>query len=428
VVELRAVFVDGKTSTGVLEMPLYAHRDLWHWLEAAPRNVHEKVAVLRQALCGLEHVHRAGVVHADVKPENVFVGADGSARLGDFDVSHDDATRVTMATTLIGFTSHYAAPELLTGAPASKASDVFAFGLTLHDVVLGRRALTRPHSIDALAAHDRSTASERCATLRWRAAGEASAARPTTSAALALALFALPAPNRDPQRDRLECTICFGTFWRDEGLACNGAEAHFVCSGDAQQYAASFCGMPLAEVARRGALCCDARVRRGVERESSGEPRGRRDVCAVHGRAEQGERVAAAARGAGAAPSRAGRAGAAAARPAGARRGGRDAQAHDRGADSQPAVPALRRRVCRLCGLFRADVRQVSCRLLRVVPARLRRRRASARGQLRAEQGTTGCVRFGGAIQCMSPGATRAIGGRICARESERRIERNSEK
>jgi serine/threonine protein kinase len=47
-----------------------------------------KIGVLRQTLCGLEHVHRMGVVHGDVKPDNVFVDGAGVAKLGDFDVSH----------------------------------------------------------------------------------------------------------------------------------------------------------------------------------------------------------------------------------------------------------------------------------------------------------------------------------------------------
>jgi ankyrin repeat protein len=74
IVEVRAVFVDAKNSVGVIEMPLYRHGDLWQWLAATDNcTVHDKLRVLRGALCGLEHVHRMGVVHADVKPENVFV-------------------------------------------------------------------------------------------------------------------------------------------------------------------------------------------------------------------------------------------------------------------------------------------------------------------------------------------------------------------
>jgi serine/threonine protein kinase len=80
VVELRAVFVNVGASMGVLEMPLYAHGDLWHWLAAAPRSLVAKIAVLRATTCGLEHVHRMGVVHGDVKPENVFVTCRTTAR------------------------------------------------------------------------------------------------------------------------------------------------------------------------------------------------------------------------------------------------------------------------------------------------------------------------------------------------------------
>jgi hypothetical protein len=93
VVELRAAFIDNKSTrelVGVIEMPLYEHGSLWAWLSAADRGGVAKIGVLRQTLCGLEHVHRMGVVHGDVKPDNVFVDAEGVAKLGDFDVSHDD--------------------------------------------------------------------------------------------------------------------------------------------------------------------------------------------------------------------------------------------------------------------------------------------------------------------------------------------------
>jgi tRNA A-37 threonylcarbamoyl transferase component Bud32 len=150
VVEVRAVFVDG--ATGVIEMPLYAHGDLWQWLAAAPRTVHDKLRVLRATLCGLEHVHRMGVVHADVKPENVFVDSDGVAKLGDFDVSKDDATRVTMAATVVGFSLAYAAPEIKNGSTASKAGDMYAFGLTLFDIVHGAKPIkARPINVELLA-------------------------------------------------------------------------------------------------------------------------------------------------------------------------------------------------------------------------------------------------------------------------------------
>ena len=72
-VQLNAVFVDGKKKQGWLEMPLYTGGDLWQWCEAEPRSSADKLSVLRHALVGLEHVHRCGIVHADVKPGELLV-------------------------------------------------------------------------------------------------------------------------------------------------------------------------------------------------------------------------------------------------------------------------------------------------------------------------------------------------------------------
>jgi ankyrin repeat protein/serine/threonine protein kinase len=257
IVEVRAVFVDAKKSVGVIEMPLYTHGDLWQWLVATDNcTVHDKLRVLRGALCGLEHVHRMGVVHADVKPENVFVDADGVAKLGDFDVSKDDATRVTMVATIVGFSFAYAAPEVLRGVSASKAGDVYSFGLTMLDVMIGKKAISeRPVNIDLLAAHEPiedGTALRDLARLMLDTAPER---RISASNALKSALFAPPAPGRDAARDRRECSVCCNTQWLDQGLSCS--EQHFVCNDDLESLTKHFCSLSLAEIARRGALRCN---------------------------------------------------------------------------------------------------------------------------------------------------------------------------
>jgi len=254
VVEVRAVFVDG--ATGVIEMPLYAHGDLWQWLAAAPvRTVHDKLRVLRATLCGLEHVHRMGVVHADVKPENVFVDADGVAKLGDFDVSKDDATRITMAATVVGYSLAYAAPEIKNGGAASKPGDMYAFGLTLFDLVLGAKPIKeRPVDVELLAQHEPIEGGTSLRDITRRLVDQVAGNRITASDALKSPLFAPPAPGRDPERDRRECSVCFESHWLDEGIECYAK--HFVCNGDLEAFAQMFCSAPLAEAAKRGALRC----------------------------------------------------------------------------------------------------------------------------------------------------------------------------
>jgi hypothetical protein len=78
VLVLNLVFIEAQA--GYLELEFCELGHLWQWLERAPpRTFGERVTVLQQALRGLEHVHRAGVVHCDVKPENIFVSGAGVA-------------------------------------------------------------------------------------------------------------------------------------------------------------------------------------------------------------------------------------------------------------------------------------------------------------------------------------------------------------
>jgi serine/threonine protein kinase len=257
IVEVRAVFVDPKNSVGVIEMPLYTHGDLWQWLAATRTcTIHDKLRVLRAALCGLEHVHRMGIVHADVKPENVFVDAAGVAKLGDFDVSKDAATRVTLGATIVGFSLAYAAPEVLRGVSASKAGDVYAFGLTMFDIVIGKKAISeRPVNVDSLGRHEPIENGSAMRRLTRHLLDAAPERRISASDALKSTLFAPPAPGRDAARDRRECSVCCDTRWLDEGLSCD--RRHFVCNGDLELLMKHFCQLPLSEVARRGALRCN---------------------------------------------------------------------------------------------------------------------------------------------------------------------------
>ena len=88
--------------------------------------------MLYQVVRGLEHMHAAGVVHCDVKPQNVFIAKEGGAKIGDFDVSQDTATRIsTLLKTRIGITLLFAAPEVMRGDQATTTSDMYSLGLLM---------------------------------------------------------------------------------------------------------------------------------------------------------------------------------------------------------------------------------------------------------------------------------------------------------
>jgi len=85
----------------------------------------------RELLQALDHIHRAGILHRDVKPGNVILEPDGTAKLIDFGIAlAQDATSLTSTGLVLG-TERYAAPEVMEGHAASERSDLYSLGVVL---------------------------------------------------------------------------------------------------------------------------------------------------------------------------------------------------------------------------------------------------------------------------------------------------------
>ena len=142
-----------------IAMELISGVTLRHWLTERPP-LREVLATLARAAEGLARAHAAGVVHRDLKPDNIMITRDGAVKILDFglarpprpSVSPDDATEVRDTTregVILG-TVGYMAPEQIEGKTADARSDVFAFGCILYEAFTGRRPFTGRSDIDVL--------------------------------------------------------------------------------------------------------------------------------------------------------------------------------------------------------------------------------------------------------------------------------------
>jgi eukaryotic-like serine/threonine-protein kinase len=136
------VFALGETAEGrpFLVMELLEGRDLRAELTlAGPLPVARALDLAAQALDGLEAAHAAGVVHRDVKLENLFLGADGALKVLDFGIARstrEDAA-LTQPGAVVG-TLRSMAPEQFVQSDVDPRADVYAAGLALYELLTGR--------------------------------------------------------------------------------------------------------------------------------------------------------------------------------------------------------------------------------------------------------------------------------------------------
>jgi len=115
--------------------------------------VGEALTITESVLDALTAAHRQGLIHRDVKPENVLIDADGRPRVADFGLARAVTEVTSTSTGVIMGTVAYLAPELVTRGFSDARTDIYAVGVLLFEMVTGRQPFTGASAIDVAARH-----------------------------------------------------------------------------------------------------------------------------------------------------------------------------------------------------------------------------------------------------------------------------------
>ncbi|HEX3276432.1 MAG TPA: serine/threonine-protein kinase [Gemmatimonadales bacterium] len=200
--------------------------------QRGPLDPEAAVRLGRDVAAALSAAHRHGILHRDVKPQNILLDRDGRARLTDFGSARLDGQLGVTGTGALAGTLAYSAPEVLAGRRGDARADVYALGLTLYYALAGdlpgRPSPHLPPSPEPAGWRPRAGAA---AVPGWlddivaRATAAAAEDRFPTAAALEEALAHPDAPGAQATEGLARCVLCTGPDPLGLGLcpACGGS-------------------------------------------------------------------------------------------------------------------------------------------------------------------------------------------------------------
>lgn len=146
---------DGPTHYIVME--LIDGQDLKKIIKAHGAMPVERVIKLAIQICnGIGYAHRSGIVHADVKPQNMLVTSSDLVKVTDFGIAQAlSDTQPQQRADIVWGSPHYFAPEQARGEPPSPAADVYAIGIVLFELLTGRLPYTGTNQQELAMAHIR---------------------------------------------------------------------------------------------------------------------------------------------------------------------------------------------------------------------------------------------------------------------------------
>ena len=112
----------------------------------------EAIDIMLQLAAALNYAHKHGIVHRDVKPDNIYLMGDGTIKLGDFGIAQSDTKFSSENNEIVG-SVYYLAPEITTGRAATPQSDIYAAGVTFFELITGHAPFIKDNALDIAVAH-----------------------------------------------------------------------------------------------------------------------------------------------------------------------------------------------------------------------------------------------------------------------------------
>jgi alkyl hydroperoxide reductase subunit AhpC len=146
--------VDDSAGVPIISMEYIAGESLAKAATPGQLSIESLFSIAHQLAAGMAAAHSLGIVHGDLKPENVMVTSDGIVKILDFGLARrlrrgrpvrtDETAELGLAETGDGFfgTPRYVSPEQVRGEPASQASDVFSLGVLFYELATGKEAFS----------------------------------------------------------------------------------------------------------------------------------------------------------------------------------------------------------------------------------------------------------------------------------------------
>ncbi|MGE7601848.1 Stk1 family PASTA domain-containing Ser/Thr kinase [Peribacillus sp. NPDC097675] len=103
-----------------------------------PIPVEKALDIMKQITAAISHAHHNGIIHRDIKPQNILIDNEGTVKITDFGIALAlSATNITQTNAVLG-TVHYLSPEQARGGMANKKSDIYSLGIVMFEILTGR--------------------------------------------------------------------------------------------------------------------------------------------------------------------------------------------------------------------------------------------------------------------------------------------------